>query len=160
MLEDRLRRLTLSKLATFPEAAMWYNPFVTWLLRSPLHGLLDGNTLLLTYSGRKSGRAYTLPISYAQRGEGLTLITKQSKTWWKNVIGGAPVMLWLRGKEQAGQAVVLSLAAPARLAALLAVYHGMPKRLAEQQLPTAVVVKVTLADDKCHMTGDASVAKR
>ena len=74
--------------------------------------------------------------------------------------GGAPVTLWLRGKEQPGQASVLSLPVPERLAALLAVYHGMPKRLAEQQLATAVVVRVTLPDDKCHMTGDASVAKR
>jgi hypothetical protein len=32
------------------------------LLRSPLHGLLSGMLMLLSYTGRKSGRTYTIPI--------------------------------------------------------------------------------------------------
>lgn len=124
--------------------AMWYNPLVTWLLRSPLRALMDGNTLLLTYTGRKSGRSFTLPISYGQAGARLRLITRQSKPWWKNLRSGAPVTLWLRGEQRTGQAWVAPLDRAARLAAMLEVYRGMPRRLAEQQADDVVVVEIDL----------------
>ena len=44
------------------------NPSVRFLLRSPLHGLMSGNTLLLEFTGRKSGRALSTPISYRLEG--------------------------------------------------------------------------------------------
>lgn len=34
------------------EIGMWYNPIMTWVLRSPLHSLLSSNTTLITYQGR------------------------------------------------------------------------------------------------------------
>jgi len=123
---------------------MWYNPLVTWLLRSPLRRLMDGSTLLLTYTGRKSGRAYTFPISYGRHGEALRLITAQKKTWWRNVGSGAPVTLWLRGEQRTAWAAVTPLAREARVAALLEVYRGMPRRLAQQQADTALVVDIQL----------------
>ena len=60
-----------------------------------------------SYIGRKSGRAFTFPISYAQNGLSLRLITRPQKTWWKNLGIGAPVTLWLRGEERTGQAEVV-----------------------------------------------------
>lgn len=42
------------------------NPVVTWLLRSSLHGILSGSTLLITVTGRKSGRIYTIPVNYVR----------------------------------------------------------------------------------------------
>ena len=44
-----------------------YNPFVGALLRSPLHGFMSNSTMLLTYTGRKSGKTYTTPVSSALR---------------------------------------------------------------------------------------------
>jgi hypothetical protein len=123
---------------------MWYNPWVTWLLRSPLRRLMENSTLLLTYTGRKSARSYTLPISYAQCGRCLRIITRRQKTWWKNVVPGAPVTLWLRGEARNGWAQVVPLSGDDRLAALLDVYHGLPRRQAERLLPDAVVVEVCL----------------
>ncbi len=123
---------------------MWYNPLVNWLLRSPFHRLMDGGTLLLTYIGRKSGRLFTFPISYAQNGQSLRLITRQQKTWWKNLRPGAPVTLWLRGEKRTGQAEVLPLAREARLATLFNVYRGMPRRLAERQVDNAIVIAIQL----------------
>jgi hypothetical protein len=32
---------------------MWYNAVIRWILRSPLHGLMSKNTLLVNYRGRK-----------------------------------------------------------------------------------------------------------
>lgn len=123
---------------------VWYNPLVTWLLRSPLRRLMDGSTLLLTYTGRKSGRAYTFPISYAQTGDHLRLITAESKAWWKSLEAHSGVTLWLRGQRRTGRAAVAPLDQAGRVQAMLDVYRGMPRRLAEQQAATAVVVDIRL----------------
>src|SRR5688572_27738568 len=121
---------------------MWYNPLVNWLLRSPLHRLLDGSTLLLTYTGRKSGRSYTLPLSYAQNGQCLRLITRRQKIWWKSIEAGAPVNLWLRGEQKPGWATAVQAGREDRIAAMLAVYRGMPRRLVEQQEQDIVLVEI------------------
>ena len=122
----------------------WYNPLVTWVLRSPLRPLMDGGTLLLTYNGRKTGRAYTFPISYAQSGERVRVITAQPKPWWKNLAANGTVTLWLRGQSRTGRAAVAALDHAGCVEAILGVYRGMPRRLAEQQAQTAVVVDIQL----------------
>ena len=40
------------------------NPVVKVILRSPLHGLMSRNTILLEFKGRKSGKIYSTPVSY------------------------------------------------------------------------------------------------
>lgn len=123
---------------------VWYNPLVTWLLRSPLRRTMDGSTLLLTYTGRKTGQPHTFPISYGQHGERVRVMTAQPQTWWKNLGQGAPVTLWLRGRRRTGHAAVTPLEREARVTAMLEVYRGMPRRLAEQQADTIVVVDIQL----------------
>ena len=93
---------------------MWFmnkaaNPFVRLVLRSPLHGLFSASMLLLTYHGRKSGREYTLPAQYAQEEGRLYVISgsPEKKTWWRNLQGGAPVRVTLRGRTLAGNGIVL-----------------------------------------------------
>ena len=75
------------------------NPILIAILRGPLHGLLGGNLLALTYTGKKSGRSYTLVANYF-RGSGQVLIIPampEQKTWWRNLVGGAAVDLTLAG---------------------------------------------------------------
>src|SRR4030042_5724542 len=86
-------------------ALMWYNPIMVWLLRSPLHGMLSGNMMVLNYTGRKSGKAYHLPVSYIRLGEILLTISYKRRTWWRNLRGGAPVTIRLQGKDVNGRAV-------------------------------------------------------
>jgi deazaflavin-dependent oxidoreductase (nitroreductase family) len=74
-----------------------YNPMVIWLLRSPLHRFLDKNTMVITVSGRKSGKLYTLPVSYIRDGETLLVISQKDRTWWKNLQGGAKVTVFVQG---------------------------------------------------------------
>ena len=85
------------------------NPFVRALLRSRLHGLLSGSLLLVTYSGRRSGRTFTIPVLYAEAGSELVVYVGRSreKVWWRNLRGGAPVRVRLRGHELAGTATVV-----------------------------------------------------
>jgi deazaflavin-dependent oxidoreductase (nitroreductase family) len=88
---------------------MWwqrlYNPFVVALLRSPLHGFMSGSTMLLTYAGRKSGKAYTTPVNYLRDGDTLLVVSSREHIWWKNLRGGAPVTVRVRGKEMRGVGV-------------------------------------------------------
>lgn len=78
---------------------MWYNPIVIAILRSPFHGFMSSNILLLTYTGRKSQQRYTLPISYVYDDDRLLTISRADRTWWRNLQGGAPVSLRLEGKN-------------------------------------------------------------
>jgi deazaflavin-dependent oxidoreductase (nitroreductase family) len=78
---------------------MWYNPFLTTILRSPLHSLLSGNTLALTYTGRKSGQTYTTPVNYVRDGSRLLATSYRTRTWWRNLRGEVPVSLRLQGHE-------------------------------------------------------------
>lgn len=68
------------------------------LLRSPLHRVMSDRLLLITFTGRKSGRAYTTPVSYFGADDG-SLIIAGGAPWWKNLQNGEPVRLRLRGKE-------------------------------------------------------------
>lgn len=75
----------------------FYNPIVIWLLRSPLHRFVDKHTLLLTVTGRKSGKRYTFPVSYIRDGETLLVMTHKERIWWKNLRMGAPVTIFVDG---------------------------------------------------------------
>lgn len=80
------------------------NPFVVALLRSPVHGLLSKQVLLLTVTGRKSGRAYTVPVEYMRDGDDVTIWSGHS--WCANLRGGAPVEVRLQGRQRTGWAEV------------------------------------------------------
>ena len=76
---------------------MWYNNFMIVLLKSPLHGLISKNILLLTYTGSKSGKTYRLPVNYIPVGDSLLVTSSRTRTWWRSLRKGAPVSLQLRG---------------------------------------------------------------
>lgn len=78
---------------------MWINPFVIWLLYSPLHGLLSKNILVLTYRGCRSGKLYRVPVNYTRQGDKLVTFSYRERLWWRNLRGGAPVILRLEGKD-------------------------------------------------------------
>ncbi len=136
------------------------NRFIRFLLNSPLHGLLSGSTLLITVTGRKTGRPITLPVNYAREGNTLWVISKRDRAWWRNLVGGAPVKLRLRGRELAahGEAILDDSEVAGRLPAYLAalpisarslgirVVAGQPdqddlRRAARQWLVVRVTVK-------------------
>jgi hypothetical protein len=83
------------------------NSLVTTILRSPWHGMRSHRLLLLTFTGRKSGKEFTTPIRYAQDGETLQVKVVSEYSWWKNLRGNAAVRVLLRGKMLPGTAEVL-----------------------------------------------------
>ena len=74
------------------------NDFMSWVLRSPFHGMLSNGLMLISVTGRKTGRTYTLPVGYYPEGDYLWVITSRDRTWWKNLQGGAQVNLLLKRK--------------------------------------------------------------
>ena len=78
------------------------NPLVAALLRSPLHSLMSRDTMLITFTGRKTGKSYTTPISYMRDGDVVRCFTHSP--WWKNLRGGVPVTVRVEGREQPGRA--------------------------------------------------------
>jgi len=73
-----------------------------FVLRSPAHGMVSKFTLLITFTGCKSGKTYVTPVSYSQFDNQVYIFTHAN--WWKNLCGGAPVTLTIRGRELQGWA--------------------------------------------------------
>ena len=78
---------------------MWFNPIMRGLLRSPLHFFVSKNMMLMTYTGRKSGKSYTTPMNYLEIGDVFYTISSRERVWWRNLRGGAQVTLRLEGKD-------------------------------------------------------------
>jgi hypothetical protein len=76
------------------------NIFVSLLLCSPLHRPLSAFLLLLSYTGRTSGRRYRIPCGYRREGGMVTVVA--GNPWWKNLQGGGPVELRVAGEELGG----------------------------------------------------------
>jgi hypothetical protein len=84
------------------------NPLVRLVLRSPLHWLARRRLALIAYTGRRSGRRYTIPAGYHMTGLQVTINVgaPDRKVWWRSLTGtGAPVELIVRGRRRTGHAV-------------------------------------------------------
>jgi len=81
------------------------NPVVVWILRSPLHRLLSRGLMLLSYTGRRSGRRHAIPVGYQRSGAVITVLASRArrKRWWRNFREPAPVELLVRGRVLRGE---------------------------------------------------------
>lgn len=74
------------------------NDFMSWVLRSPFHGMLSNGMMLITVTGKKTGNKYTTPVGYYAEDGYLWVITSRERKWWRNLQGGANVDLFLKRK--------------------------------------------------------------
>ena len=91
-------------------AAPLLNVPVAAIAKSPRLGArLRRSVTLITYTGRRSGRTFSLPVAYRRHGdENIEIVPNlpDAKTWWRNFVGdGAPISLTLDGAERTGHAV-------------------------------------------------------
>ncbi|MEM8530670.1 MAG: nitroreductase/quinone reductase family protein [Chloroflexota bacterium] len=97
-----------TKPETLEDRFMWLlNPLMRGILRSPLHGLQSSQTLILTFTGRKSGKQYSTPLSYTRHGNLLRCFTSHENKWWRNLQRDTPVSLIYKGRRVQGTATVL-----------------------------------------------------
>ena len=80
------------------------NDFISWVLRSPLHGMLSNSMMLITVTGRKTGRQYTTPVEYFRENGNIFIMTSRNRTWWRNLKDGAEVSLLLKHKPETSSA--------------------------------------------------------
>jgi deazaflavin-dependent oxidoreductase (nitroreductase family) len=85
---------------TTPTVPPIANKIMKFMLTSSLHGIVDKSILLISFTGRKTGKAYSTPVSYSQSGDQVTIFTHAN--WWKNLQPGKPVTLRIRGKDIQG----------------------------------------------------------
>ena len=97
------------------------NPMMALLLRSPLHFVVSGSLLLITFVGKRSGRSYTTPLRYVRDGATVRCFSSRNTRWWRNLVGGAEVRLRIRGADGRYQASVI-LDDPSRIEELLKAY--------------------------------------
>jgi hypothetical protein len=91
-------------------AAPALNAPVAAIAASPrFGGALRRSVTVVTYTGRRSGRTFSIPVAYRRRGDenidiGANL--PDAKSWWRNFLGdGAPLSVTLDGVERAGHGV-------------------------------------------------------
>lgn len=82
------------------------NAFVIFALRSPLH-VFVGETMLITVTGRNSGRKITLPVNYLCEGNDLWVLSSRDRTWWRNLTTNPCVEVRLHGHDFRGAAEVM-----------------------------------------------------
>jgi deazaflavin-dependent oxidoreductase (nitroreductase family) len=83
----------------------WMNATVKLLLRTPgLQSWLGRSIALITWTGRRSGRRYTTPVSYYRSDAEVTLLTKRFRPWWRNFTEQPRVELRLAGETVRGRA--------------------------------------------------------
>lgn len=77
------------------------NDFVKFFLRTPLY-IFMGDTMLITVTGRKTGKKYTTPVGFYRDEDTLWILSSRDRTWWRNVKEGAEVEMHIRGEDVSG----------------------------------------------------------
>ncbi|MFN8527362.1 MAG: nitroreductase/quinone reductase family protein [Anaerolineae bacterium] len=86
---------------------MWVDPIMSWVLKSPLHALVSKGIMLVTVTGRKSGRSISTPTAYLRDGRTLWVVSRRESKWWRNLRGGAAAQVLVAGKTLTGHGSVI-----------------------------------------------------
>jgi deazaflavin-dependent oxidoreductase (nitroreductase family) len=81
------------------------NALPKFVLRLPFQTPMSRRLVLLRYTGRKSGRSYTIPVSYVEQGD--TLLIPGGGAWKINLEQGSAVRVRLRGSERSASPEVI-----------------------------------------------------
>ena len=117
------------------------NPLMKRLLRSPVHFLVSRYYMLITVTGRKSGKIYTTPVQYKQVGNDIFVITNRDYQWWKNLRGGVEVTVHIRGVDVVGEADISLNPAEIRQA-FDTIYPSMKPEQKDKYVDDTVVVVI------------------
>ncbi|MDP9495996.1 MAG: nitroreductase family deazaflavin-dependent oxidoreductase [Actinomycetota bacterium] len=83
----------------------WANSMMKWALTTPgLQAMVGKGVALLTVTGWRSGKTYTIPVSYHREDDTVTIVTKRVRNWWRNFSSPHEVQLRLAGRNYKGMA--------------------------------------------------------
>ena len=83
-----------------------WNPVMKAILRSPFHWPLSRWFAVVSWTGRKTGRHYSTPVSYVL--DGSTVWVTTGDRWWHNVRDGGMLGIQLRGRRLEGTATPIT----------------------------------------------------
>ena len=118
------------------------------ILGLPFATPLSGRLMLISYTGRKTGKPYRQPVSYVQQGN--TLLTPGGGKWKLNLREGEPVPVRLRGHDilarpelvkdpdEIERLLAVMTAANPSVSAFVGIPKGPDDRLDRGRLETAV----------------------
>ncbi|OZC56155.1 hypothetical protein CH289_05375 [Rhodococcus sp. RS1C4] len=94
---------------TFQRVAARFNALVRPLLNAPVVGkLVSGTITEVTYTGRRSGKQFSVLVGYRRRGDEVIIgvAMPDKKNWWRNFYpDGGPISIDLDGITRTGHAV-------------------------------------------------------
>ncbi len=67
-------------------------------------GIGSKTLMMLQFKGKKTGQTYNFPVGYMQQGQ--TVFCYSPFSWWRNLRGGAPVTVVVKGQTLTGFADV------------------------------------------------------
>jgi F420H(2)-dependent quinone reductase len=81
------------------------NHAVKAILRSPAHSALSGRLVVMTVTGRRTGKKHSFPCAYDEQGPDQLRIHidwPEKKVWWRNLKAPSPVSVRVRGIQRTG----------------------------------------------------------
>jgi hypothetical protein len=132
------------------------NPVMKRLLRSPLHWPWSRWFAVIEWTGRRSQRRYSTPVSHLLRGNEVWVTTGDA--WWKNLRSNPEMGVWLGGHHSFGDAVLVTdVAESVQLHAsmfearpIFARLAGLPARPTPDQIERAVNAGRVLVRIRLH----------
>lgn len=81
------------------------NSIMKEMLTTPgIQALVGQGVALLTFTGRKTGKTYTIPVSYHREDDTVTVVTKRARAWWRNFETTHEIKVRLAGRDYSGKA--------------------------------------------------------
>ena len=87
------------------KAARTGNPLVKRVLAGRAHPLMSRRLVLVSYTGRRTGRTYSTAVSYVRDGD--VLLIPGGGRWWRN-LGAGPVGVRLHGSAMSATPEVIT----------------------------------------------------
>ncbi len=108
---------------TPPTMPKWLLNPQAWLLRRNLMGPLGKQLMVITTTGRKSGKQFSVPIGYVCDGDDIIAFNIADHSHWiKNARVNPRVKLNIQGKEIEAVAHEVDVSTPERVRAMLEIY--------------------------------------
>ncbi len=77
----------------------FFNGFTKVILRSRFHGMMSDSILLISLTGRKTGKTITTPVNYVLTGREVLITSDLEKSWWLNLRVNKSVAILLKNQE-------------------------------------------------------------
>ncbi len=83
----------------------WANSLMKWAVTTPgIQAMVGKGVALLTFTGWKTGKTYTIPVSYHREDDTVTVVTKRARNWWRNFTTPIEIEIRLAGQDYIGKA--------------------------------------------------------